>query len=350
MTTQRTARGGRFRIRPIEECRPVTLGAITVVAIAAALAATLLISSAGFGKRTYEAEFAQAAQIAPGDGVTIAGVQVGTVDGARLEDDHVVVTMKIDNGVPLGADTRASIKLTTLLGARYIELRPAGEGDIPDDRIPLAHTEVPYDLMEVLADATTTFEQVDAGELGDTLAALAGELNGLPPLMPQALANIESLSAVLAERRDQVGSLLEATGTMTGIVRYQQHSLGALVTNGRDMLQEITTRREMIDRLLAATTNLVSELHTLVVEDRPEVEQLIASLNELLQSLGNHDDLLRNTLQILPVPLRNFTNASGTANEVDFSAPAGPMIDSWMCALSGRAVELDMPAYFQECE
>lgn len=348
MTIERTGRGGRFR--PIEEYRPLTLGTITVLAIVVALAATLLISSAGIGKHEYEAEFAQAAQIAPGDGITIAGVQVGSVGGARLEGDHVVVSMKIDNGVPLGPDTRASIKLTTLLGARYIELRPAGEGELPDNRIPLSNTEVPYDLMDVLADATTTFEQVDARELGDTLTTLAGELHDLPPLMPQALANIENLSSVLAERRDQVGSLLKATGEMTGIVRDQQQSLGELVRNGRDMLKEITTRREMIDGLLTATTELVSELHTVVVEDRPEVEQLIASLNELLQSLGNHDDLLRNTLQILPVALRNFTNASGTANEVDFSAPAGPMIDSWMCALSGRAVELDMPAYFQECE
>ncbi len=78
-------------------------------------------------------------------------------------------------------DTRASIKLTTLLGARYIELRPAGEGELPDNRIPLSNTEVPYDLMDVLADATTTFEQVDARELGDTLTTLAGELHDLPP-------------------------------------------------------------------------------------------------------------------------------------------------------------------------
>lgn len=343
MTTKR-------RFRAVEEYTPLTLGAITVVVIVLALAATLLVGSIGIGKRQYEAEFAQAAQIAPGDGVTIAGVQVGTVDGARLEADHVVVTMKIDEGVPLGVDTRASIKLTTLLGARYIELRPAGEGEFPDRRIPLSNTEVPYDLMDVLADATTTFEQVDAAELGDTLTVLAGELHDLPPLMPQALANIENLSSVLAERRDQVGSLLAATGQMTGVVRDQQSSLGSLVRTGRDMLQEITTRREMIDGLLTATTNLVSELHTVVVEDRPEVEQLIASLDELLRSLGNNDDLLRNTLQILPIALRNFTNASGTGNEVDFSAPAGPMVDSWMCALSGRAVELDMPAYFQECE
>ncbi|MGN5238135.1 MCE family protein [Rhodococcus sp. SJ-3] len=350
MTRTGTTSARKFRLRPVESYRSVSLGILTVAMIVAVLVAMVGVANLGIGKSTYEAEFVQAAQIAPGDGVTVAGIQVGTVEGARLEGDHVIVEMKIDNGVNLGADTVASIKLTTLLGSRYVELRPAGEGSIPDKRIRLSNTVVPYDLQAVLADATTTFEQVDAERLGVTLTELAGELDDLPALMPQALENVESLSRVVADRRDQVGSLVTATYELTEIIRAQQGDLGSLVRDGSDMVNELALRQNLVERLLSSTTGLVQQLHTIVVDDRESLDALIADLDSMLQSLGNQDALLRNILQILPVPIRNFTNATGTGPELDFTSVAGPFIDSWMCAISGNAELHSLPKYFEDCQ
>ncbi len=350
MTRTESTFARRFRLRPVESYSAVSLGVVTVVAIIAVLVATVGVANLGLGKSTYEAEFVQAAQIAPGDGVTVAGIQVGTVEGARLEGDHVVVEMKIDKGVNLGADTVASIKLTTLLGSRYVELRPAGEGGIPDNRIRLSNTVVPYDLQSVLSDATTTFEQVDAERLGATLTELSGELEDLPALMPQALENVENLSGVIADRRGQIGSLLSATYQLTEIIRAQQADLGSLVRDGTDMVNELTLRQNLVERLLSSTSGLVQQLHTIVVDDRASLDALISDLDSMLQSLGNQDALLRNILQILPVPIRNFTNATGTGPELDFTSVAGPFIDSWMCAISGNAELHSLPPYFEDCQ
>jgi len=340
----------RARKPTLEDRSPLLLGTLTVLGIIVALAATVVVSGAGLGSVRYEAEFAQAARITPGDGVTIAGIQVGTVEATRLDGEHVLVEMDIDRGVHLGVDTIASIKLTTLLGSRYVELRPAGATPLPDNRIPLSNTVVPYDLQAVLADATTTFEQVDAERLGTTLDTLSAELDGVPALLPQVMANIESLSGTVADRRDQIGSILEATASMTSIVRAQQHSLGSLVRDGRDLMHELESRQNLIQRLLTSTAELVEVLHSVVVDDRTEIDSLISSLSGLLHTLSNNDALFRNILQILPVPIRNFANASGTANEVDFTAPAGPMIDSWMCALAGHTGDPSLTAYLGECE
>lgn len=345
-----TSTSARALRKPVEERSALGLGLLTVAGIAVAMIVALWITSAGIGKVSYDIEFAQAAQISPGDAVTIAGVPVGSVNGVRLAGDHVVVTMQIDEGVVLGADTEASIKLTTLLGSRYIEVRPAGAGEVPDNRISLSNTGVPYDLQQTLDNATTTFEQVDAAKIGQTLTALSEQLEGTPELVPQVLENIENLSSVLAERRGQIGSLLAGTSEVTTVIRSQQTSLGELVRNGRDVLGEINTRRDVVNQLLVSTTNLVDQLNSIVVNDSPAIDELITNLDGLLQSLSNNDNLLRNTLEILPVPLRNFANTSGTANEVDFTAPAGPFIDSWMCAVSGHATELNLPPYFEDCE
>src|SRR5690606_22111414 len=126
-----------------------------------------------------------------------------------------------------GAETTAAIKLTTLLGARYVELRPAGGGELAGDRIDLAHTEVPYDLQRALENATTTFEDIDAAQLGTSLDALAGQLEGVPAVLPDMLRNIRSLATILGSRRDELGALLTGVRELTAVVAGQRDDVAA---------------------------------------------------------------------------------------------------------------------------
>lgn len=341
---------GRVIRRPVEQYNKAVLGAIAVGIIAVLLFGILQIAGAGIGKTKYDADFAQAAGVSPGDSITVAGVSVGTVAATRLAGDHVVVTLEINDDVHLGADSTVSIQLTTLLGSRYVELKPAGAGGLPDGRFDLAHTAVPYDLQQLITSATTTFEQVDFGNVGETMTSLSEQLEGTPELVPQVLTNVETLASIMADRRGQVGSLLTSTKTLTDVIRTQQGNLGSLVAQGREVLQEINSRREMINQLFDATTKLVDQLQKIVVDDRPQIDELLANLNGMLKSLADNDDLLRNTLQILPVPIRNFANVTGTANEADFTSIGGPFVDSWMCAISGRANQVNLPEYLKDCK
>jgi hypothetical protein len=50
------------------------------------------------------------------------------------------------------------------------------------------------------------------------------------------------------------------------------------------------------------------------------------------------------------VALRNFANATGSGNAADVFLPAGIFVDSWMCALSGRARQFNLVEYFKDCE
>ncbi|MGK8503113.1 MCE family protein [Nocardia asiatica] len=335
--------------QPIESHRRSVLGVVALAVLLAVPAAALAFDAAGVGRVSYEVEFAQAAGIRTGDSVTVAGVPVGTVGAQRLAGDHVVVTLEVDESVALGPETGAAIKLTTLLGARYVELRPAGQGALPGRRITLRHTSVPYDLQQALENATVTFEQIDAEQIGKSLDSLAAQLDGVPAVLPGLLENMRALSTIIGDRRGELGALLAGTQRLTTVVTEQRADLAAITVQGRDLLREIVARRDAIQRLMDGTRRLADQLRTLVVDDRPKLDELITGLNGLLGSLARNDQLLRNTLEILPVPVRNFANASGTGNEVDFTAPAGPLIDSWMCAIGGRAQQVGLPPYFQDC-
>lgn len=334
---------------PIEHHGTLRLGIISVLVIVVTLGGLLGVQRLGLGKTTYDADFAQAAGLSAGDQVTVAGVHVGSVKGLRLAGDKVVVTLEIDRNVHLGAASRAGIKLTTLLGARYVELKPAGSGELTDKRIPLANTEVPYTLQDSLQDATTTFEAVDAEKIAQSMTSLSEQLQGSPEILPQALDNVAHLSSVLAGRRDEIGDLLRSTQQIAELLGGQQRSLATLMTQGRDVLTDLAARKQMIVRLVDATTTLVNQLQPVLVGDRAQMDALLTNLDGILASVGKNDALFRNTLQMMPVPLRNFTNATGNGNEFDFSSSGGTLIDSVMCALSGRAEQFNLPNYFEDC-
>lgn len=340
----------RLLIGPTGEHRKLRLGVITVGAIAVVLGAAIGLGKLGVGQRGYVADFAQAAGLSAGDQVTVAGVRVGTVKGLRLEGDHVAVTMDIDKGLHLGKTTRAAIKLTTLLGARYVDMQPGDAGDLAAGRIPLSNTEVPYDLQKALQDATTTFESVDAEKIAQSMTTLSEQLQGAPQILPQALENIQHLSSVIASRRDEIGELLRSTQQVSDLLGNQQHSLGLLLTQGHEVLGDLAARKELIVRLIGATTKLVHQLQPVLVGNRHQIDELLANLNGMLSSVGKNDALLRNTLQLMPVPLRNFTNSTGNGNEFDFTSTGGTLIDTWMCAISGRAKQYKLPNYFQDCQ
>lgn len=335
--------------RPLDSYNKIWLGFISLSVVGAILGGMALIQSLDLGRRPYHAEFAQSAQLRPGDRVSVAGVPVGTVDKLTLAGDRVLVDFKVDNKIRLGRDTRAAIKLTTMLGSRYLELSPAGPDGLADATIGLQNTAVPYNLQQTLADATTTFDQVDADRVAQSLTTLSHSLDGVPEALPQALHNLRSLSAVITTRRDQLHTLLASTDTLTATIHAQKANLGSLVLQGRDLIGELTSRRAALQQLFASATALVNTLNK-TLGSQPGLNELVASVRNLANLISSHDGQFRSVLQALPIPMRNIANATGSGTAVDVTLPAGPLVDSWMCAISGRAEQFNLVEYYKDCE
>lgn len=326
------------------------LGTIAIVVVAALVGTILLVKGAGIGYRSYTAQFAQAAALQAGNPITIAGIQVGEVARMSLVGDRVEAKLRIRDHVALGKDSKATIKITTILGSRYLALHPAGPGALPNDTFDLAHTEVPYDLQEALADVTTTYEQVDTDRFAESLAVLGTQLKTLPPVVPAAVQNIHTLSSIIGDRRDQLGSLLKTTQLVSSTLERQHANIANMVRRGQELVGEFVMRRASFHAMMTALTNLVQTLSGIVIDDRPRLEKLLTDLRQLSDMLGKHDDMLRSTLQSGPIALRGLANATGTGNAVDLNAVNGLLVDSWMCAISGRAQQFGMIPYYKDCK
>src|SRR5207249_404899 len=99
------------------------IGLVGILALLAGSAFALLLSGGVFA-RTYHvtAYFSDAAGITPGDHVTVAGLNAGTVKGVRVEKGLVAMDLGVSRGVDLPADSSANVVVQTLLGKRSVDL------------------------------------------------------------------------------------------------------------------------------------------------------------------------------------------------------------------------------------
>lgn len=345
---RRRHQGGRRR--PLESYNSTAVGFGALAVVAVVVAAALFVKLLGLGYTRYTAEFAQAAALTPGNPVMVAGIPVGQVTGMRLVGNHVEGTFTVRNDVAMGKETRATIKVMTILGSRYLSLQPSDLGSLPGRRIAMDHTEVPYSLESLLENAATTFDQVDSDQFAQSLAVLGRQMSGLPAVIPQAMTNLYTLSKITADRRDQLGTLLANTARVATTLRHQQTQLGNLMDQGQDFLGELVARQQTFHSMFAALTSLVGQLNNVTVKDRGMLDELLVNLRALSDMLGQHDDLLRSLLQAAPGPIRGLANATGYGPGLEFYGGNGLAIDSWMCAISGRAKQFNMIEYFKDCK
>ena len=340
----------KVRSRPLENYNKTWLGFIAVATTAVLIGTMLAIHAFGAGYRHYTAEFAQAASLRPGDPIMIAGIQVGKVTSMRLAGDHVESGLQVSDDVAMGTNSTASIRLATILGGRYLALTPDSNGHLANNTIDLAHTQVPYDLQSALKDATNTFEQVDFDQFANSLHLLGTQLKGIPELLPQALANLDSLSTVVAQRREQLGAILKNTELVTNTLHHQQARIGGLINQSQDLMAVFIARRAVFHSMMQSLKNLVDVMSKIIVDDRQNLDILTHDISDFNDVFSKHNDLLLNMLQVNPIMLREVANMTGDGNAFSGNGPAGILVDSWMCAISGRAQQFGMIPYFKDCK
>ena len=126
---------------------PLVLGTIGIVVLIVGLTAAISIPRFWYQARTepFTAEFANAAGLAAGDPVYVAGVPAGRVENIVLTGRHVDVEFRLDDNRTVGNTSTASVRLETVLGKRYLDVRPSGVDD-GGNTIPIDRTTVPYSL------------------------------------------------------------------------------------------------------------------------------------------------------------------------------------------------------------
>ncbi len=137
----------RAEMKSFAERNRLAIGTVGIVVVAAVALAALQYQRLPFfnqGTRV-SAYFADAGGLRTGNTVEVSGYPVGKVSSISLDGPGVLVEFKVDTDVRLGNRTEVAIKTKGLLGSKFLDVTPRGDGRL-DSPIPIERTTSPYQL------------------------------------------------------------------------------------------------------------------------------------------------------------------------------------------------------------
>ncbi|MFI1398039.1 MCE family protein [Streptomyces sp. NPDC020681] len=305
---------------PFRERNPVLIGAVGLTTLALLTVAAFNADSLpliGDGE-TYSAAFSEAGGLKPGDEVRIAGVKVGKVDEVDLDGDHVKVVFRVKGDPAFGTRTGASIRVKTILGAKYLALEPKGPGQLkPDSEIPLNRTTPAYDVVAAFSDLTTTTEKIDTDRLARALDTVSTTFKDSPAEVRASIKGLSKISRTVASRDEALRELLDQANGVTGVLAERSGDFSAMVKDGDQLFKEISRRRAAIHALLKSSAALGIQLSGLVKDNQKEIGPALKGLNSVVTMLERNQASLDRSVKLLAPYARVFTNTLGNGRWFD---------------------------------
>lgn len=192
------------------------------------------IAALGGGGSTYHAAFTEASDVKVNDDVRIAGIKIGHVTSVKLAGDHVRVAMKLDPGTAVGSDTRADIRIKTLLGAMYVALTPAGPGKLSTRTdIPTSRTTTPLIVTTAFEGLASRIDSIDTNQLATAFDTLSTDFKDTPSQVSKTLKGLSALSHTISSRDQQLQTLLGHAQGVTAALASRDEQVTKLIDDGR---------------------------------------------------------------------------------------------------------------------
>ncbi|WP_183407130.1 MCE family protein [Nocardioides marmorisolisilvae] len=296
-------------MKPLAARDPFKIGLVAIL-IGALLGLVVVgISVIPFGKKSYTAILAQTAGLRVSEDVKVHGVPVGQIKGIKLDGDQVKVTFTVSKDVRLGSKTTAAVKVATLLGTHYLDVKPLGSGEI--SRIPLSRTSVPYNLQDVLEKGTGTLQKLDPLLLAKALTEASKTLDATTEGLGPALNGVARLSEAVTARSTQTAELFNAARKITDQLGASSVDIVDLMKQSTLVLNEINSRRAAIHTLLTETTALAQNLAGIIDDTQADLGPAFRKLNQVLSTLRSQDKVLKDLLDNVAPAVRYVANATG---------------------------------------
>jgi len=307
--------------------RTARFGAMAIMSLLLAMAAAFNLSKVpGIAGATYYAEFADASGLHEGNIVQIGGIRVGRVEDLELEGAKVRVRFTVDPDVEFGTASGASIEVLNLLGEKYLEVAPAGPGQLPDDStIPLARTSSAYDIVGVLGDLTSTTEHIDTETLSSALDVLGDTVQQASPELGPTMEGVSRLSRTISSRDASLRRLLKSANSVATLLASRRADLVGLMKDADVVFAELRLRKQAIHDLLVNARVLAVELRGVADDNQQQIGPALGQVNQLLGMLVSREKQLKAVLHRVGPYASILGNIIGT----------GPWFDAYVANLAG---------------
>ncbi|WP_371775093.1 MCE family protein [Streptomyces sp. NBC_01438] len=309
----------RFPRRP--GARATGVAAVLAVGVGLALIATTvdlptftgidqvpLPGGADLGDHPYEitAEFGDVLSLAPQSSVKVNDVAVGRVTKISLASGswNAKVTMRVNGGIRLPANAYAHLEQSSLLGEKYIQLSPpaagTAKGALADgDRIPLTRTNRNPEVEEVFGALSMLLNGGGINQLKTITTELNKALAGQEPQVRSMLKRVNTLVTNLDDHRADITDALDGVNRLSATLATRKQDVGTVLTKLSPGMKVLEKQRGSLMTMLRSLDTLSTVAVDTVNKSKADIVADLKALTPTLQALADSGQDLPDSLQVL---------------------------------------------------
>jgi phospholipid/cholesterol/gamma-HCH transport system substrate-binding protein len=259
------------------------LGAALIAVVAVA---SVLGGCGGDKGIVVEAVFDDVGDLQSRHSVQVADVRVGEIRSVRLTDDfRAEVRMALKPGQRVPKDSVAVLRTTSLLGEKFVELRPKGDpakGPFLADGDVLAETAEAPELEFVAEQAITVLGAVVTDDLATLVRTGAEAFGGRGNELHAIIEDLAAISSSLASRTDEIQRIIDGLDKTTATLAAGGGDIAAMLTNLATTTQVLADNRNRAITALDQLSRLARVQNDVLVKYRDDIDRQIKQVDVVL--------------------------------------------------------------------
>lgn len=263
---------------------------------------------------TVTAEFDDVLDLVPAAHVRAGDVPIGTVDDIELTPDgEALVTMSIEPGTGLPSDVQAALAKTSLLGERFVDLRPTGESGAIEDGQHIDDTTIVRDFEDLVRSGNDALAFVAAEQLAIAVQTGAETFGGRASLIGGFIEDVNAVVGSYEEGAEDLTALIDSLDGLTAEMAPDVETNAEALA----LLQETAESLDAQDERLMDALDDVSRLSVVGGRILDDHERQLDNLVRRIRIITSEINRIPNALQLVLtyVPRHNLHVPNGINKE-----------------------------------
>ena len=267
------------------------LSVVGAVVIAAAL------SACGGSGIKVTAVFDDVGDLQPRHSVQVADVRVGQVSSIKLTDDYKArVTMRVSSNVNIPERSKAVLRTTSLLGEKFIEIRPVGapdKGPFLEDGAVLQGSVTAPELEFVAEELVQVLGAVNASDIASLAETGAQALDGRGDDLRKLLDDLSTISSTFASRSGAITQVIDNLDSTAGTLARGNDDVDDLLGNLATTSKILSDNRQRTVDAIAQLSRLAAVQNTVLGRYRADIERQIVQADGIVAEVAGQTTELR---------------------------------------------------------
>ena len=278
--------------------------ALVIVFGLASTSCSVLGFSGGCDGTEVIANFEQVGDLVEAANVQSSDVKIGTIQDIELDESewHARVTMCLDAEEQVASDVEAVVRTTSLLGEKFIDLKPNTDGPpyLKDgDIIGVENTSKATELEDVFARLGVILGTGNLEELNRFTAAQAKILGENAGELKEVLSRLRRFTDTLVSRKGDIAAGIDSLDDVSRTALRNTAVLQRFLDSFGEASGVLADQKEGLQNLLVALDRFTDiSIKLLHATDQGLTEQF-AKLRPVLQTIVNNSENLERTITTL---------------------------------------------------